>query len=338
MRGTRAPALRPTTDGIVTIRPPAPPDTAVLVAGRDAESVRFLGLGGPTPNPVACIQTGGEVVGWADYDNDDRHWLADGELNLGYNLFAEYRGRGLATRAVRLLVHHLAVATAAGAGHRTATLLIHPSNDASLAVAARAGFVEGRSVAGERFFSRAVPPLAYSDGVVTIRPQRADDLDRDLEAKDDEQIDWLWLPGQREQWEAMSPADQRAHALRGLEANAAAFGTGPKWTFAVDAREEPCVAYVDADLANPHVPAGEANISYACHPAYRGNGYVSRSVRMLMGFLRDHTGASEAHIVVDERNVASRRVAAAAGFAEVGRYVDDHGAEMIRHVAPVRRG
>ncbi len=52
--------------------------------------------------------------------------------------------------------------------------------------------------------------MRYTDGVVTIRRQRADDIDRHLEAIDDEQIDWLWEPGDRQKWEAQTPDQQRA--------------------------------------------------------------------------------------------------------------------------------
>ena len=46
-----------------------------------------------------------------------------------------------------------------------------------------------------------VPPVRYTDGVVTIGRQRAEDIDRHLEAIDDEQIDWLGEPGDRQKWE-----------------------------------------------------------------------------------------------------------------------------------------
>src|SRR5260370_718545 len=82
-----------------------------------------------------------------------------------------------------------------------------------------------------------------------------------------------WAGRKRESWEAMTPVEQRAHALKGLQGNHDAFGSGPKWTFAVDAVEAPNVAYVDCDLANEHVPAGEANISYSSHPSHRGRGH-----------------------------------------------------------------
>jgi len=189
---------------------------------------------------------------------------------------------------------------------------------------------------GNPYFKRPVPPLAYSDGVVTIRRRSVEDLERDLEAKDEEQIRWLWLPGQREAWEAMTASQRRAHARAGLQSDHDGFGSGPKWCFSVDAGAEPGVAYVDCDLANEHVPAGEANISYAAHPAHRGRGHVSRAVRLVLRFLRDHTGAREAHILVDLDNGPSARVAAAVGASERERWRTDAGRTMLRHVVSVQ--
>ena len=289
-----------------------------------------MGEGSDDPQPTGCIVVGGAIVGWVDFDTD-REWLEPGEVNVGYNVFAPRRGEGYATRAVQLLVHHLAVDT----DKRTATLLIDPDNGRSLALAARARFCRAGDLDGNRYFKRQVPPLNYTDGVVTIRPQRPGDLDRDVEAKDDEQIDWLWLPGERESWEAMTLDEQRDHALRGLEANAAAFGTGSKWSFAVDTADDEYVAYVDCDLANDHVPHGEANISYSAHPAHRGWGHVSRAVRLVTRFLADHTGARRAHLVVDVGNVASVRVATAVGARVTERWTSETGSSMIRHVLAI---
>ncbi|CAN5456985.1 hypothetical protein BH18ACT1_BH18ACT1_01620 [soil metagenome] len=321
--------LVPTTDGIVVLRPPAPVDERLLIAGRDAEFHRWLGPGSDRPEPTACIVVEGEVVGWVDAD-PSRASLLSGEVNLGYNVFARHRGRGLASRAVQLLLHHLAVRTR----HRTATLLIDPANERSLALASRTGFAPVGEVDGQRSFQRPLPPLTYSDGVVTIRMPRPEDLDADLAAKDDEQIDWLWLPGQRERWRAMSELERRAHALRGLQADQDGFGTGPTWTFAVDTRDAEYVASVHCDLANEHVPSGEANVSFAAHPAHRGHGHVSRAVRLVLRFLHDHTGAREAHIVVEAENTASLRVARAVGAAVTERWVNEGGHTMLRHVVP----
>jgi len=323
--------LRPITDGVVTIRSPEPGDTVALIAGHDDESRRWLGRADIEPKPAAVIVHDGEVAGWVDYD-DEREWLLPGEVNIGYGVVPGCRGRGYATRAVQLLVHHLALNTAV----HTGTLLIHRDNARSLAVASRLDFVPRGDIDDSRYFKRRLPIFPYTDGSITIRKLGVEDIDMDLAAKDDEQIDWLWEPGHREHWESMSSGEQREHALRGLEQSNASFGAGPKWSFAVDARDVEYAAYVDCDLANPHVPNGEANISYSAHPEQRGKGYVSRGVLLVTRFLRDNTGAGEAHILVDVDNAASLRVARAVGAVERERYVNRQGRTMVRHVIALR--
>jgi len=141
------------TDGVVTLRAPAPGDAARLVAGRDDEFHRWLGPGAETPAPIACVWADDELVGWVDYDTDAEHgWLGPGEVNVGYFLFAPSRGKGYASRAVELLLRHLADETP----HQTATLLIHPENTPSLALAHRLGFARRDDVNGQPFFARAL--------------------------------------------------------------------------------------------------------------------------------------------------------------------------------------
>ena len=123
------------SDGIVTIRPSTLDDVPTLVSGRDDVFHRFMGEGDPQPRPTACIVVDAETVGWVDFDHD-RPWLEPDEVNVGYNVFPQFRGNGYATRAVRLLMRHLALDTA----WQVATLLIHPENGRSLALARRAGF------------------------------------------------------------------------------------------------------------------------------------------------------------------------------------------------------
>lgn len=172
---------------------------------------------------------------------------------------------------------------------------------------------------------------------MTIRAQAPDDLDADLAAKDEEQIRWMWLPGERERWEAMTSAEQREHAEQGLRANRAAFGPGPKWAFAVDIAEARYVAYVDCDIANPNVPLGEANIAYSCHPEHRGRGYVSKAVRLVLRFIAEYTEAPRAHILVDACNEASLRVARSVSDGEPETAVDEFGLQKLRFVVSVDR-
>jgi len=73
-------------------------------------------------------------------------------VNVGYNVFAAHRGSGYASRAVELLIRHLAESTAFDA----ATLVIHPDNAASLAVAAKCGFVPNGEIESSRYFKRLI--------------------------------------------------------------------------------------------------------------------------------------------------------------------------------------
>ena len=142
--------FEPLTDGDLALRPFEPADRDTLVAGRDEEFRRFLADASDEPGPVACIWTGGRLVGWIDYDQDDRHWLAADEANLGYGVFPEFRRNGYASRALRLLCLHLAGLDPP----LRPTLLIHPDNTASLGVARTAGFEPVGEVEGELFFRR----------------------------------------------------------------------------------------------------------------------------------------------------------------------------------------
>ena len=146
------------TDGGVTLRAPTPGDSERIVAERDEESFRWFGPGGGNPAPAACVWAGDDLVGWVDFDRDDDHdWLEPGEVNVGYCLFPAARGKGYASRAVELLLGHLARDTE----FDVATVLIHPENTRSLAIAHRLAFVEHGEVNGERFLRR---PLRAQNG------------------------------------------------------------------------------------------------------------------------------------------------------------------------------
>jgi RimJ/RimL family protein N-acetyltransferase len=321
----------PITDGVVTIRAQRPGDAAAIVAGRDEVFHRFMGDGDPDPKPVAVIEVGGAVVGWVDHD--DRDWLEPHECNVGYHVVPDHRGRGYASRAVQLLLHHLALE----GRYTVATLLIDRENARSHALARRNGYSQVPDLDGHPFFKVRVPPLTLTDGTITIRRMSADDLDIDLTAKDAEQIRWMWKPGQADTWARMSAEARRDHSRGWLQSNHDEFGHGPRWAFAVDLADQPYAAYVDCDLANEHVPAGEANVAFSCHPDFRRRGITTRSTRLLLEFLRLHTGAREAHVIADERNAASLGVARALGATELERWTTVRGEPMVRHVVAIRR-
>jgi RimJ/RimL family protein N-acetyltransferase len=116
----------------------------VLIAGRDAEFHRFMGPGSPDPRPTAVIEVAGEVVGWVDHEGEDAHeWLLPGQRNVGYHVFAPHRRRGIATRAVRLVLELLR----ADHGVREAAFLVDAENEPSLGVAQAVGAIEREQVA-----------------------------------------------------------------------------------------------------------------------------------------------------------------------------------------------
>ena len=291
------------TDGVVSLRDGSSSWARIIVRGQAAGTVSIdAGPNGPG--------AGAAAVTW-QLMNDP----------AGEHAF----------RVVQLVLHHLATRTTV----HTACVQLADREERSRAVASQAGFTDAGRI-GQRWLRRAVPPVTYTDGVVSIRRQRVEDIDAHLAGIDDAEIDWLWEPGSRSLWEAMTPEEQRARNLAYLRGVHDSFGSGPKWTFSADGADADYIAYVDCDLANNHVPAGQANVSYTCHPPYRGHGNVSRAVRLITRFLGEHTGVAEAHIIVDEQNAASLRVAHAVGAAETERFRNEHGRTMIRHVLLVR--
>jgi RimJ/RimL family protein N-acetyltransferase len=217
----------------------------------------------------------------------------------------------------------------------SAVAIIEPDNVWSRAVAIRSGFVDHgvQSVLDKpnHWFERPCPPTSYTDGVVTIRPPRSADAEAHTAAVDDVQIDWLWEPWQRGDWESKTPAEQLDHQRRFLQRTADEWGTGPKWWFVIEHDGE-YAGHVDADLANPNVPHGEANISYSMRPDRRGRGLTSRAARLALQFVREHTGARAAHVLVHPDNEASLRVARSVGALETERTADG----MVRHVLSLR--
>jgi RimJ/RimL family protein N-acetyltransferase len=137
------------SDGVVTLRPPDERDlTAIDLGIHDPDVVRWFGQpdasatevlelnrrrwadGSPT---VAICELDGSCVGhvWVNVSTDDQK-----TGSVGYWLLPEARGRGLATRAVRLIsdwaLHDL--------GMTRLRLFTEPANEQSQRVAQRSGF------------------------------------------------------------------------------------------------------------------------------------------------------------------------------------------------------
>jgi RimJ/RimL family protein N-acetyltransferase len=145
----------PLTDGTVTLTPLGPGDLDAHLAGEDEELVRWLtgapvtpaslrahldrcerwwAQGGPFHNFGIRIGEDHRLGGTIEVQigQDD---LKPGQANLAYGLYPQWRGKGLATRAVLLACEY-----AARLGCAEAVIRCEPANTRSAAVAARAGF------------------------------------------------------------------------------------------------------------------------------------------------------------------------------------------------------
>lgn len=138
------------SDELVSVRPFDVADRDALIRGRDDDFHRFLGAGCSEPAPAGCIWVEGHLVGWIDFD-DERPWLHEREVNVGYSVLADRRGNGYATRALRLLCDVLRSQDPPIGP----SLLIDADNAASLAIAARVGFECVGNVQGQRLFRPA---------------------------------------------------------------------------------------------------------------------------------------------------------------------------------------
>ena len=159
------------TGGDLTLRPPDEGDLEAIAAGiSDPDVMRWISseprsatdvlalnrarwaAGSPT---FAICESDGVCVGhvWANIPPDE-----PGAAAIGYWLLPAARGRGLATRAVRLLCEWLV----AERGVTTLRLFTDPMNEASQRVAERSGFtriglekgreeLDGRSIDRVRF-------------------------------------------------------------------------------------------------------------------------------------------------------------------------------------------
>jgi len=159
------------TDGDVTLRPPDEGDLDAIAAGiSDPDVMRWISSEPRTATDVLALNRARWAAGsptfaicerdsacvghvWANVPPDEPSAAA-----IGYWLLPAARGRGLATRAVRLLCEWLV----AERGVTTLRLFTDPMNAASQRVAERSGFtrvgletgpkeLDGRSIDRVRF-------------------------------------------------------------------------------------------------------------------------------------------------------------------------------------------
>jgi RimJ/RimL family protein N-acetyltransferase len=140
-----------------------------------------------------------------------------------------------------------------------------------------------------------------TDGVVSLRTPRPEDVPALVAGRDDEFFRWLGPGGE-------NPAPV-ACAWVGSE----------------------LVGWVDYDVERDWLSPGEVNVGYYLVPAARGKGYGSRAVELLLLHLDRVTEYEVATLLIDHENVKSLRLARRLGFQERGEVEGD--AFFVRRVS-----
>ncbi|MEV4748517.1 GNAT family N-acetyltransferase [Streptosporangium sp. NPDC049248] len=328
--------------GPVVLRPLSPADTEAIVrACADPEIVRFLPLV-PVPYTrddalqyleMAEEDWKGGGAAFAIADAETGEWLGNIGLKpsrlrstneIGYLVAPWTRGRGVATAATAALA-----GWAFGHGVERVELLADVENLASQRVALAAGFQrEGvrrgaeqqrdgtrrdlvsfarlRGDSGER-----VAPLlpdfpggSLTDGVVRLRPLTPADAADYLALRNLPDVVRYSVPPEPHSAEDVAERCRAAGANqlagRGVEAVIADAATG---AFAGEIQ-----------LSNVIPPLGQAMTGYSLLPAFRGRGFTTRAVNLLVDWTFEHTSLSRVIAGTSPANIASQRVLERAGF------------------------
>lgn len=335
-------ARLPLTDGVVRLRLPGEADVASLVAICDDPDVARFTPSIPSPYgeldalawlavQASDVASGralhlavddvarGEHVGTVSLFGFGR-----GSAEVGYLVRPEARGRGVATRAVRLLAAH----AHATLGIERLTLLAVVANWPSRLVAIRAGFREEGLLRGVPWraggvedsilygHSAAEPLVAadplrtdalpVTDGVVALRLPRLADVPALVVACDDPEIArWTFVP---------SPYGPEHGAGFVLAAAGGAATGSDLMLVAVDAASDELLGAIGLH----DIGGGEAEVGYWVAASARGRGVASRALALAVGHAFGSLGLHRLQADVLAGNDASLRILERAGFAREG--------------------
>lgn len=263
-----------------------------------------------------------------------------GLAEVGFQLGASARGRGLMARALRLSLTWGFTEASVDVVHWKARV----GNWASRRVAWAVGFRVGGVIPGlledrgTRFdgwlgairrndrLRPAHPwydPEPVTGKTAVLRRHRERDLPRMVEACRDPETR-RWLAGLPDDYSEVH-ASQHLEQMRTDQAS----GTGVHWVVA-DPDDDRLLADLALFIRDPQDPQGE--IGYWTHPDSRGRGVTTEGVRMavrhaLLPVEDGGLGLDRVLLRADAGNIASQRVAEKAGFTRTGR---DRLANLLR--------
>ena len=170
------------------------------------------------------------------------------------------------------------------------------------------------------------PPDALTDGVVTVRMRRMDDLVHIAAAADDPEAE-RWLDNSPQDGPPRTP-DQVLEIWRS--------GTATP-LLVVDAASDRPAGLINLQFR----PGLDTSVAYRIFPAWRGRGYAARALELLTQWAFDDLGLPRLVLEIDEENVASIRVAERCGYVRDGVTTGDEPVKAVfvreREVVESRR-
>jgi ribosomal-protein-alanine N-acetyltransferase len=249
----------------------------------------------------------------------------DGLAEVGYVLHPALRGRGVMTTALRLVRDHAFDVAGLQAVRWRAVVGNWPSRRVASAAGWPCegqvrrllphrgewldGWVGTLLATDPRAPRPWLDPPVLSGPGLRLRPFTEADVDRVVEASSD---------ARTQRWLVSLPRSyDRRHALAYLASvrEHAAQGTGLVWCVA-DAADDRCLGSVGLEGFGGY--SRRAEIGYWAHPESRGRGVLSAATRLVTGYAEEHDLVDSLVIRAAAGNTASRHVAEAAGYRQVG--------------------
>lgn len=153
----------------------------------------------------------------------------------------------------------------------------------------------------------AVPPQpTLTDGELTLRPWREDDIDIAHGLADDEMVRWFDFPG-------LPPRSGLVEAVERWHREYAADRAVVNYVIELAGESGP-VGTVEVRRLSP----GVGQVSWTTYKPYRGRRVAQRAVRLLVVYAFGELGLDRLQVAVDPENRASARVAIRSGFRREG--------------------
>src|SRR4051794_38029527 len=206
-------------------------------------------------------------------------------------------GRDGATRCSPMALGAACSPSTAAAGHRRRRA---PSAESRLHASARGWEGAGMPL---------VPVPTLTDGVVTLRGHRDDDIERCWEqCQDPVSQAWTTVP-------VPYSRDDATRFVR--EAMPGGWASDQEWAFAVEVRSDGGGSRYAGTVSLRNEGDGRAEIAFGSHPDVRGQGVIERALRLLLdwGFAPHGRGLHSVIWWANDGNWPSRKLAWRLGFS-----------------------